>query len=78
MNVYEKNGYDNRTEYLNTMATDYGIERNIVQLLADVLGETEDFDGLIVLLEDEADRRADEGEDFSTALLDNLFEQKGW
>lgn len=52
MSVYEKNGYDNREEYLRSQAEWYGIDFGTVQYLADILGESEDFDGLITSLED--------------------------
>ena len=52
MNSYEKNGWDNRNDYLRGQAENYGIEFATVKALADVLGESEDFDGLISSLED--------------------------
>lgn len=48
---------DNRDEYLDSMADEYGISRQIVAALADLLGEDEDFDGLIEALKD-AEREA--------------------
>lgn len=48
-NVYKENGYENRKDYLNRLAEEYG--RN-VYFLADMLGESEDFDGLLTSLED--------------------------
>ena len=50
--TYQKHGYENRAEYLESIADDYGIDLHIVQSLADMLGETEDFDGLISAIED--------------------------
>ncbi len=41
-----------RTDYLDNLSEDYGIERATVYLLADILGEDEDQDGLICELED--------------------------
>lgn len=41
-----------RTDYLNDLADDYGVPSDIVFMLADVLGENEDYDGLINMLED--------------------------
>lgn len=49
MNVYEQNGFANRQEYLDSLAEEYG---DMVYDVADLLGETEDFDGLITTLED--------------------------
>jgi hypothetical protein len=51
-NVYEMNGYADRQEYLDDLADNLGIDRSIVSALADMLGETEDFDGLVTSLED--------------------------
>jgi len=55
MNVYQENGYADRAEYLACMAEDFGIPLDTVQTLADLLGENEDFDGLVTSLEDAAD-----------------------
>ena len=51
-NVYVRKGYKNRKDYLNNLAVDYGVDRITVYSLANMLGETEDFDGLISALED--------------------------
>jgi hypothetical protein len=51
-NVYQENGYKDRKDYLECMADDYGVPVEVVISMADVLGESEDFDGLIVALED--------------------------
>lgn len=51
-NVYVRKGYKNRKDYLNSLAVDYGVDRITVYSLANMLGETEDFDGLISELED--------------------------
>lgn len=50
--VYQQNGFKNRTEYLESVADDYGVDILIVRGLAGVLGPEEDFDGLISFLED--------------------------
>ena len=51
-NVYEMNGYADRQDYLDDLADNLNIDRSIVCALADLLGETEDFDGLVTSLED--------------------------
>ena len=51
-NVYTMNGYKNRKDYLENLALDMGIEKNIVFSLASLLGSIEDFDGLVSSLED--------------------------
>lgn len=43
---------DERRQRLLGMADDYGIDERIVFMLADMLGENEDHDGLITTLED--------------------------
>ena len=50
--VYQQNGFTSRQDYLNSLADEYG---DVVFDLADVLGETEDFDGLVTSLEDYSD-----------------------
>jgi hypothetical protein len=49
---YTANGYKDRNDYLNTLADDMGIDTMAVHMIADMLGETEDFDGLVTELED--------------------------
>lgn len=57
-NIYQELAdCDNRDEYLDSMADEYGIPKRIVAALADLLGEEEDFDGLIDALKD-AEREA--------------------
>jgi len=50
--VYTSNGYKDRDDYLNSLADDRGIDRMAIDMIADVLGESEDFDGLISALDD--------------------------
>ena len=51
-NVYVRNGYENRDDYLDSLADNFGMNEYIVHEMADILGENEDFDGLINELED--------------------------
>lgn len=51
-NVYKENDYKDREDYLKCMSEDYGVPLDVVLSLAEVLGESEDFDGLISTLED--------------------------
>ena len=53
MNDYTANGFANRRAYLESLCEEY--DRDIVYMLADLLGSSEDFDGLITGLEDYAD-----------------------
>lgn len=55
MNIYQENGYENRTHYLQCLADDYGCSLSTVLQLASVLGPSEDFDGLVTNLEDYLD-----------------------
>lgn len=50
--IYQINGYKDRNHCLRSLAEDNGIELNVVLSLADLLGENEDFDGLVTSLED--------------------------
>ncbi len=54
-NIYQMNGYNDREEYLSSLAEDYGVDLDTVKALADQLGPNEDFDGLVSQLEDLAD-----------------------
>jgi hypothetical protein len=51
-NVYQLNGFANREEYLDELREEYGAE--LVDALTSVLPASEDFDGLITELEDNA------------------------
>ncbi len=55
MSAYTENGYKDRRDYLECLADDLGVAREKVFLVADLLGPSEDFDGLVTTLEDEAD-----------------------
>ena len=50
--IYKEMGYESRKDYLKNLAADYCVPENVVFSLADMLGENEDFDGLISALED--------------------------
>jgi len=54
-NIYQDNGYENRRDYLEALAEDYGVPLELVLVAADMLGPNEDFDGLVSELEDYAD-----------------------
>jgi len=54
-NPYLDHGYADREDYLSCIAEDYGLDlEEVVRPIADLLGPTEDFDGLVSMLEDEA------------------------
>lgn len=52
MNIYQEEGYTSRRDYLDSLAEDFGIDRQTVYALASILGSSEDFDGLVTALED--------------------------
>ena len=51
-NIYQENGYTDRDDYLTCLSEDYGVPIEDVYSLAEMLGEHEDFDGLVSALED--------------------------
>ena len=51
-NIYQENGYTDRDDYLTCLSEDYGVSIEDVYSLAEMLGEHEDFDGLVSALED--------------------------
>ena len=55
LNVYQRNGHANRTEYLRRMSGLFGLPMEQVQAAADLLGPEEDFDWLLSILEEAAE-----------------------
>jgi hypothetical protein len=51
-NVYQENGYKNRYDYLVCLSEEYGVDKGTVFTIASMLGENEDFDGLVSQLND--------------------------
>lgn len=51
-NPYRQYDCDTRDEYLHMIAEEYNVPISTVYALADMLGPSEDFDGLIIELED--------------------------
>ena len=54
MTIYQENGFETRKEYLLDLADNMSMDASIVFALADMLGSSEDFDGLVTSLEDYA------------------------
>lgn len=52
-NDYKEAGYANRRAYLESLCEEF--DRDKVYILAAMLGSSEDFDGLVTMLEDDAD-----------------------
>jgi hypothetical protein len=50
--VYTDQGYTHRQDYLESLADERGIDPQTIDVLADMLGPSEDFDGLVNALED--------------------------
>lgn len=52
---YKADGYKDREDYLTSLAKDFGVGMSAVSMIAEMLGPSEDFDGLVNALEDFAD-----------------------
>jgi len=52
MSIYEEHGCETRNDYIDELAEEYGVDSDIASVMADILGEDEDFDGLVCALED--------------------------
>jgi hypothetical protein len=52
MSIYQIKGFASRKEYLESLADGFGLDIETVLTVAVLLGEEEDFDGLISSLED--------------------------
>lgn len=50
--IYEEHGYADRDDYLVYLSCEYDVDLDTVIAMADILGEDEDFDGLVTNLED--------------------------
>ena len=55
--VYQEMGYANRKAYLESLCEEYDVSMDVVLGIASVLGPAEDFDGLVVALEDYVEER---------------------
>ena len=58
MSIYTENGYTSRRDYLECLAEDFGLPTETVFTMASLLGPSEDFDGLVSMLDDEAWRQS--------------------
>lgn len=52
MSIYTENGYEDRGDYLQSLAEEFEVDLDVVITLASILGSEEDFDGLRTSLED--------------------------
>lgn len=82
-NIYQQKGFKNRGEYLDNLAADHGVDPDVVHAVAQMLGENEDFDGLVVSIEDAAREGYGDSEYFfkklnrSTPKLYRVVEKDG-
>lgn len=51
VDIYVKNGYAGRSDYLRCLATEYGLSLEQVEETAALLGPAEDFGGLVAELQ---------------------------
>ena len=70
-NPYIDNGYRSRADYLAQLCDEY--QADVVHTLADLLGETEDFDGLVSMLEDYRETEDDDAGRSMRAIASALF-----
>lgn len=49
---YIRRGFSSRDEYLQSLADEYGLPFHVVSTVSEFNGPSEDFDGLILLLDD--------------------------
>ena len=52
LQVLEEKGYKSLDEYLTNLSEDYGVDLETVYAMADFMGETELFDGLVSMIGD--------------------------
>ena len=50
--VYQQQGYKDRADYLESLEKEYNIPEGFLGAMSDVLGECEDFDGLVSSAQD--------------------------
>ena len=54
VDFYKENGYKDRNDYLECLADEYDINPRLVYITAQMLGENEDFDGLVTTIQDQS------------------------
>ena len=59
MSIYHAKGFAERLAYLSDVADCFGLHLETVQACADLLGQEEDFDGLLSMVGDIADHNAE-------------------
>lgn len=51
-NIYQEHGYESRADYLQSLAEDCGVDLDTVLMMAELLGPSEDYDGLVNTVQD--------------------------
>jgi len=51
-NVYQRNNFKDRAHYLTCLADDNDVDIELVLQAAELLGQEEDFDGLVSIIQD--------------------------
>lgn len=57
---YTSRGYEDREHYLNSIAEEYGVSECFVHNMAQILGPSEDFTGLVAVLDNHAQNLPEE------------------
>jgi len=52
MSIYRDHGFHDRRDYLRALADEYDVPYYVVLHVYEILGPGEDFDGLIIALQD--------------------------
>jgi len=52
MSIYTDEGFKSRNDYLLSLSDESGVPLFIVRELAELLGENEDFDGLVIAVQE--------------------------
>lgn len=51
-NPYTENGYENRKHYFESLSEEYNVSLEVIMEIADFMGQSEDFDGLVNMIKD--------------------------
>lgn len=54
MSIYSDNGFESRKDYIEQVALTYGLDYELVKNMALMLGQSEDFNGLLSMCADMA------------------------
>ena len=51
-NPYTENGYKNREQYFESLSEEYNVSLEVIIEMAEFMGQSEDFDGLVNMIKD--------------------------